>query len=285
MPRGGVKKWATNRAETRPTRVDSTSRRRAVSPSRWARQRTPPSLFWLRGKEKTEKPVPVLFPCPDFNPCLRPPRPLSPRLKRARNVASRAGLPPLTTDGAPLPTCIAKKAGGAAHHRGRVQPAEAHPQSLQPRRAALSRLSGYPHSLQKRRVHHRAGARTRAGGGHIFSPSLARRVVVSHTKETRLGWRRLSYTRAPSRGGQGRSCVYSITHFRKPAGSDCVIARGTGKPNLLSRAEMTQEWRSGGNSRSFCGRFPFSSFLGTPAREFKSGAERLLYPLRVSYKN
>ena len=78
----------------------------------------------------------------------------------ARNARGEARCPVLT-----LPS-TRTRAGGPepAHHRGRVQPAQAHTQSLQPRRTAVPRVPGYLDSVQKRRLHHGTGAYPARGG-------------------------------------------------------------------------------------------------------------------------
>ena len=74
---------------------------------------------------------------------------------RARPPRDRAAVPaPRLTS---IPSLVAI-AGDATDHRRRVQPPEADPQGVQPRRATLPRLPGYPHPLQEHGVHDRAGA-------------------------------------------------------------------------------------------------------------------------------
>lgn len=76
----------------------------------------------------------------------------------ARASARGAPSSDAPTDPPPKPT-HSRLAGDPADDRRRVQPPQAHPQGVQPRRAPLPRLPGYPHSVQKRRVHHGTGAR------------------------------------------------------------------------------------------------------------------------------
>ena len=65
-----------------------------------------------------------------------------PRRSRARcRAAPRAPRPRDAPSPAPDPPEVRR---GAADHRRRIQPPQAHPQGLQPRRAAVPRLPGYP---------------------------------------------------------------------------------------------------------------------------------------------
>ena len=76
---------------------------------------------------------------------------------RARAPPARSRPPSPAPRLTSIPSLVAI-AGDATDHRRRVQPPEADPQGVQPRRATLPRLPGYPHPLQEHGVHDRAGA-------------------------------------------------------------------------------------------------------------------------------
>ena len=114
----------------------------------------------------------------------------------ARNARGEARTSVLT-----LPPTRANAGGPEpAHHRGRVQPPQAHTQSLQPRRTAVPRVPGYLDSVQKRRLHHGTGAYpTRGGPGRARPFGRARRPSRFPARSARLAAR--ARLRARARAG------------------------------------------------------------------------------------
>lgn len=138
---------------------------------------------------------------------------------RARAPRDRAAVPaPRLTS---IPSLVAI-AGDATDHRRRVQPPEADPQGVQPRRATLPRLPGYPHPLQEHGVHDRAGASfpaakkkpsSRAGFRDRSRASARHRVrpLVPRTNSKALG----------------HSCLTSIEIVSRSIAPSCRSPRST----------------------------------------------------------
>jgi len=126
---------------------------RRVAP-RCARTRAPGMLRLNRNKRQS--PVACLFPSFfRLNPCERPRR----GDRRVAMIATRTMRGFSSFFVLTIPSTRAHAGGSQpTHHRRRVQPAEAHTQSLQPRRTAVPRVLGYLDSVQKRRLHHGTGA-------------------------------------------------------------------------------------------------------------------------------
>lgn len=104
----------------------------------------------------------------------------------ARNARGEARGPILTLP----PTRTSAGGPEPAHHRGRVQPPQAHTQSLQPRRTAVPRVPGYLDSVQKRRLHHGTGAYPARGGcGRARPRGRATRPSRSPARSPRLAAR------------------------------------------------------------------------------------------------
>ena len=142
----------------------------------------------------------------------------------ARNARGEARGPILTLP----PTRTSAGGPEPAHHRGRVQPPQAHTQSLQPRRTAVPRVPGYLDSVQKRRLHHGTGAYPARGGtGRARPRGRATRPSRSPARSPRLAAR--ARLRARAHAGNPARVPAIPSRPRTPA-------RGLIRPPKTSRS-------------------------------------------------